>query len=274
MENIIGLGNAGCNIAEEFSKYPQYNTYKIDTNITGDNCFAIDKKQTTEEYEKNVPDLKNFFKDVSGDVLFIVGGGGKISGATLQILKQIRHCNINILYIKPDIKSLTKTGVLQNRAVFNILQEYARSGILKKIFLVDNLSIEKIIGDVPILEYNSKMNNIIVNAIHYYNVFSNTDPILENFESPRDIQRICTIGTYDLKNNYETPFFPLQNVGHKCYYYAIPDDVLKSDGKLFKMIKEKAAEDHSSYQIYTTKHQEMFSFFIAYTNFIQTVDNN
>lgn len=274
MENIIGLGSAGCNLAEEFSKYPQYNIYKIDTNISGDNCFSLNKKQTPEEYERSVPDLKNFFKDLSGDVLFIVGGGGKISGASLQILKQIRNYNINILYIKPDVKSLTKTGVLQNRAVYNILQEYTRSGIFKKMFLIDNLAVEKIIGDVPLLEYNSRMNSVIVNAIHYYNVFANTDAILENVEQPHDIHRICTIGMYSLKNNDETSFFPLQNAAHKCYYYAVPDDVLKSDGKLFKMIKEKASEDHSSYQVHTTQHQEMFAFFIAHTNFIQPVDIN
>jgi hypothetical protein len=39
------------------------------------------------------------------------------------------------------------------------------------------------------------------------------------------------------------------------------------------MIKEKAAEEHSSYEVHATKHADIFSYFIAQTNFIQNVDN-
>jgi hypothetical protein len=273
MDTVIGLGSAGCKIADQFSKFPQYDVFKIDVGIKGENSFPLNYKNTPEEYEQAVPDMTDFFKAIEGDILFIVGGGGKISGATLQILKQLSHCNINILYIKPYAKSLTKTGFLQDRLVFNVLQEYTRSGLFAKLFIVDNVVIESLTGDVPILEYNNKLNELIVNAIHYFNVFNNTESVVENKEPPKDIYRICTLGIYDLKNNNETLFFNLQNIAYKCYYHAIPEAVLKTDGKLFKLIKEKAAEEHSSYQIHSTKHADIFSYFIAQTNFIQTVDS-
>jgi len=37
--NIIGLGQAGCNIADVLSQYPQYNIFKIDAGIEGDFDF-------------------------------------------------------------------------------------------------------------------------------------------------------------------------------------------------------------------------------------------
>lgn len=273
MDTVIGLGSAGCKIADQFSKFPQYDVFKIDVGIKGENCFTLDYKTTPEEYEQTVPDMTRFFKDIEGDILFILGGGGKISGSALQILKQLSHCNINILYIKPYAKSLTKTGFLQDRLVFSVFQEYARSGLFSKLFIIDNVAIENLIGDVPILEYNNKLNEVIVNAIHYFNVFNNTESVIENKEPAKDVCRICTLGIYDLKNNNETLFYNLQNISYKCYYHAIPESVLKSDGKLFKMIKEKAAEEHSSYEVHATKHADIFSYFIAQTNFIQNVDN-
>ena len=272
MDKIIGLGSAGCKIADQFLQFPQYEIYKIDINLKGDNCFCMEQKSHPEEYERSVPNMESFFKNLKGDILFIIGGGGKISGASLQILKQIKNCNINILYIRPYTKSLTKTAYLQERLTFGVLQEYARSGLFKKIFLVDNTKIENIIGDVPILEYNQKLNEIIVNTFHYINIFNHTEPLISNIEPPKDNQRILTIGIFDLKDNSEKTFFELENIGHKCYYYAVPEAILKSDGKLFKLIKDKAAEEQSSYQIHTTKHENSFAFFIAQTSFIQSVD--
>lgn len=272
MDIVIGLGGAGCRIADQFSKYPQYEVYKIDVGLKGANCFALPLKNTPEEYENCVPDMSSFFKDVEGDVLFIIGGGGKISGASLQIMKQLKNCSINVAYIKPDTKSLTRISALQNRLAFNVLQEYARSGVLNKIYLIENTAIEKIIGDVPILEYNNKINETIVGCFHYINIFTHTQAMMESLELPKENHRISTIGILNIKDGTDAYLFPLQNVGHKCYYYAIPEEVLKTDGKLFKTIKEKVSEDHSSYTIHSTKHAESFAYFVASTNFIQVLD--
>ena len=273
MDTVIGLGSAGCRIVDQFKQFPQYEVYKIDVNLQGQNCFSLNAKTSPEEYEKSVPDMSDAFKNIDGDILFIIGGSGKISGASLQILKQLKHCNINILYVRPYLKGLTKTGMLQERLTFGVLQEYARSGVFKKMFIVDNVILENIVGDVPILEYNKKLNELIVNSFHYINVFNNTEPILQNIESAKEIQNICTIGILDIKNNIETSFYDLQNINYKCYYYAVPEQVLKSDGKLFKNIKEKAAESQSSYCVHMTKHSEPFAYFISQTSFVQSVDN-
>ena len=53
MDTIIGLGNAGCNIADEFAKYPQYSAYKFDV--------GLKKTKTSyplKQYEKLEEELK------------------------------------------------------------------------------------------------------------------------------------------------------------------------------------------------------------------------
>ena len=88
--DIIGLGEAGCNIAECFRKYPQYNIYKIDVGVEGDKCFNVPKQKSPEDYESSVPNLSSFFAELSEEAIFIVGGAGHISGMTLAILEQIK----------------------------------------------------------------------------------------------------------------------------------------------------------------------------------------
>ena len=107
MDTIVGLGKAGCAIADKFAEYPQYKTYKIDSEgIDGKsrNCLLLKRQKTPEGYEKSVRTMKTFFKNVSNDILFVISGSGIISGSALQILKNLQDKNINILYIKPDLE--------------------------------------------------------------------------------------------------------------------------------------------------------------------------
>ena len=73
--NIVGLGSAGCNIAEKFARYPQYNIYKIDVGLRGlkkDGVYAMPKQKTAEDYESKCPSLKNFFNDCSEIMRMII----------------------------------------------------------------------------------------------------------------------------------------------------------------------------------------------------------
>ena len=77
--NIIGLGSAGCNIADEFTQYPQYKTYKVDVGIEGKRCYDVKPQKGPEEYEKNTPPMKTFFRGIKGETLFVIGGSGDVS---------------------------------------------------------------------------------------------------------------------------------------------------------------------------------------------------
>jgi len=52
--NIVGLGNAGCQIAKNFEKYEQYKVFCIDVEDKGYTSFlSVEKQNSHENYEKN-----------------------------------------------------------------------------------------------------------------------------------------------------------------------------------------------------------------------------
>lgn len=272
MDTVIGIGPQGCKIAQQFALYPQYDVYQIGVDISGPNCYSLKEYNTPEEYEQNAPDLTQFFSDINGDVLFVIGGGSKVTGACLQIMKQLKHCNLHVLYKRPWTTDLSRTAKLQERLTHNVFQEYARSGVFKKLFLTSEESIEEIIGEVTFAEAETASDKQIVNIMHYINIFNNTDPITDNSEPPKDIARICTFGIQDIKSGEEKTLYPLQNICDKMYYYAIKEDDLKSDRKLIKTIREQLSKNQiqPSYQVHSTKHPESFCYFISYSSRIQS----
>ena len=86
--------------------------------------------------------MKTFFRGIKGETLFIVGGSGHISAMCLRIMEQIKDkCEISVLYIRPELSLLSKTKSLHEKATYNILQQFARSGLLKMLYLVSNTNL-------------------------------------------------------------------------------------------------------------------------------------
>jgi len=273
MDKIIGIGGTGCAIAEMFKKYPQYEIFKIDTDVNGENTYRIPQLNSPEEYEKYPYDLPETFKKLSGDILVVLSGSGKASGATLRILYQLRHCNINVLYIKPD-NVLTQTAKLQSKLTMGVLQEYARSGLFKRIFLVDNQCVDAIIGDIPIIGYYDVLNTTIVDILHQVNKSQHIKPIINQTSDPKIGCRIFTIGLFSLENNEEKTLFDLKDTSEKCYYFHINKDALRTDGSLMKKIRQ-AVESKSTeslktgFAIYSTDYNTNNCYVISCTSIIQ-----
>jgi len=275
METIIGLGSAGCNIADCFAQYPQYDVYKFDVGISGKNCYYLPKYDTPEEYEAHIGDLTNILSKIEGDVLFVLGGSGNISGGALRILEQLRHCSINILYVEPDIGMLSGKKKLQERITYYIFQEYARSGLFDRVFLVSNPLLEEILGSVPIMGYNARLNQLIVSTFHMINVYNNNEPIVKNFSDFKEQTRISTIGISNLENEKKL-FFPLDNVREMRYYYAINKGKLETDGTLMRKITENVkneADIDVSYGIYATDYADDYVYCVANASIIQYRQN-
>ena len=273
MDTIIGLGSAGCNIADEFAKYSQYKIYKIDCDLKGfrqDGTYNMPWQDSPERYEEKCPDMTNFFKDVYGDVLFVVGGSGNISGAALSILQYIKHCNINILYIRPDLESISVTKTKQEWVAFNVLQEYTRSGAFSRIYLVDNSKVEENLGNVPVIGYYDKLNSMIVSSLHMINIYNHIEPVVDTFSKPLAGRRISTIGFYDTESNENKLFYLLDNVGEIRYYYAINKEKLETDGDILKKIRKQIkSKTETSYGIFSTNYDQDYVYTVANSSEIQ-----
>lgn len=281
--NIIGLGSAGCNIADGFSKYPQYTIYKIDEGIKkekGKHVFSMPKRNSPEEYEESVPDMSSFFKGIKkGDeVLFVVGGTGKISGASLKILWHIRHATLDILYIRPDVSLAGQVGYLQDRTVMGVFQEYARSGVFRCLYLTFNKAMESIIGsdNITMLNHYDKLNELLVATIHSINVSKNTKAIQGARQTPYKTSRIASFGIVDMSAGKERFFYPIENVREIEYYYVFGKKSLTNLSILNK-VKDRMKERQEvenwkvSYLVHTSEQEYDVGYCVAYSRLPQTV---
>jgi len=277
MISVVGLGNAASAIAEKFSDISNYNVYLMNDKISRSSKykFRLKSHEKPEDYEKNIPNVKKFFKDVDEHVQFIIVGSSYSSNYSLGILEQIKDKRIDIFYIKPDIELLTGVPRLMETAVFGVLQEYARSGLFNTITFFSNLNLENILQNIPVKEYYDTLNSSIFSTIHYLNYFENSDPEIGQVCPPSEINRVRTVGMLDMKNLEEKWIFDLDTERELCYYMCINEKRLEEEGglhrKLVNMLKEKPrnAFRKISYAIYETPLQQDFGFCVAHTNVIQ-----
>jgi len=277
MISIIGLGNAASAIAEKFADTSNYNVYLMNSNVSRASKykFKLKKYDKPEEYEENIPNVKKFFKDIDNDVQFIVMGASYSSNYALGILEQIKDKKVNVFYIKPDTELLTGVPRLVEKAVFGILQEYARSGLLNSITLFSNLNLENILQNIPVKDYYDTLNSSIFSTMHYLNFFEHTEPEIGQVSKPSEINRIRSIAMLNMKTLEEKWCFPLDIDRELCYYMCINEKRMREEGglhkKLVNILKEKPrnAFRKISYAIYETSLEQDFGFCISHTNAIQ-----
>ena len=270
---IVGLGKAGCNIAKAFSKFPQYETYGIDTSKDAD--ITIKKRNSHEDYDKSFPSLKRKLKFTDNDVYVVTAGAGQISGGVLRLLEQIKNNRITVIYIQADLTLASEVQKMQEKIVSNVLQEYARSGVIEAIWLIDNQMVEVGIGDVPIMGYYDILNQAIVNLVHMINVFKNSEPVIGNFIEPSRLSRIATIGLLDVEESEEKWFSDLTNPRDVVYYYGINEEQLKEDGTLFKKITDYVKAQvvtgvNVSYGVFKTTYDQKYCYCIKYSSMVQS----
>ena len=276
MISIIGIGSAASAIAKKFSPLENYNIFLLNSKVFKNTKkeFKIKNYNSAEEYEENIPDLKNFFSGVKDRAQVFITGASESSNYTLGILEQIRDRKIDLFYIKPDTELLTENAQLLENVTFGVLQEYARSGLFKSITFISNLHLEKVLGEVPIKTYFDVLNESIFSTVHYLNFFEFTDPEIGQISRPAAVNRIRTIGMLDIENLEEKWLFNLDKSRELCYYICINEERMETEGglhkKLVDMLKEKPKNAYKkiSYAIYETEHND-FGFCVAHTNVVQ-----
>ena len=276
MISIVGLGNAASKIAKKFKDTKNYNIYLLNSDVARNSKynFKLKSYDTPEEYEQNIPNVKDFFKDIDDNVQFFVMGSSYSSNYSLGILQQIKNKKVDVFYIQPDGELMTGVPKLVDKVVFSVLQEYARSGLLNSFTPLSNVMIEKTLGNLPIKTYYDKINDSVFSTVHYINYFSHAEPEIGMTSKPLSISRIRTYGILNVKNLEEKWLYDLDMERDVCYYLCINQERLENEGGLHKkivdMLKDKPrnAFRKISYAIYETEHND-FGLCVAHTNAIQ-----
>ena len=261
----IGLGNAGIHICRKLSNLGKYKTIELHGGKGLPEC------QTHEEYEASVPKLGNKLRlGKDQDIWLIVCGAARVSGATLAILEQIKDREVKVMYIVPDPFFMSATQKKQHRVVYNVLQEYARSGMIHSLVLVSNKETTIIVGEGSLGSYYDNVNSAIANFLANYNWFKNSDPIMGNLHEPKEISRICTVSIGEIEENQEKLYFLLDNITESCYYYSISSEDKENDNKLLSRIRSYLeTKEQTTFGIWENASDRSFFYSIKFTHYIQ-----
>ena len=256
MQTVIGLGQAGCNIADQLKQYSQYKIIKIDTELKKTKTsFGLKHQTSPELYEEKLPRgmIKTLQEEVMPETLFITSCG-MVSGASLSILEKIKDkTDITVMYIVPKAEEVAGNKKLQNNLLFNVFQQYARSNLLKRVYLL------------PLMKYWDTLNNLIAYTYHMINVFEHTKPMLTTVTNRIDTARMSTIGLLDVESNEEKMFFSLDIPREKNYYYGVPKKQLEEDENLMETIQNnvKNTKEHdkmkTTYSVYSTDYDKLYA---------------
>lgn len=266
MTSLIGLGGTGVKLVEKLSEYPQYNTIFLDVGK------GFKEQKNAEDYEKNCPSFKTKFKNLDEDVFLFLSASGKIAGASLRVLEQIKGKNINVVCIHSDPVALSPVGVLQQNVVSNVLQEYTRSGLIKKLYLIDNSKVEDLLEDVSLDQYWDKINETISYVFHTMMCFKHTKPMMESGGIEEGIANIATFGLLDKDGNKKL-FFNLRHETAQCFYYSYSKDREGKNKNYLKQVKARIAEEEGisakSFKIYENEGQDSTTYIESNTHILQ-----
>ena len=119
MEVVLGIGDMGCAIVDNFKKQEEFEVYKINKKTRGNRSLSLKEQDNLEQYEKlamqKADKIKEMFEDVeeSDCVTVFVSGADKISGATLVVLESLKlqTDNIEVVCISPDKEFLNEVNI-------------------------------------------------------------------------------------------------------------------------------------------------------------------
>ena len=277
IEKIIGIGDGGSQLAEHFKKYYDYSVLCV----SAKGKIKIPTTKKVEDLEQKMVETKakwsKTLKTFAGDdeLLFIINGAAKSSAASLVLMEEVKENLKSVIFIKSDPNTINGTAKLQQKAALMILQEFARSGLLEKLYIVDNLELEKINPEVNILNYYEQLNELVVSTFHMINFCKSQRPILNTTDDPVETARIATLGVFNVEDGERKMFYSLDFPRETSYIYILNDEALKEPARLMKIkdintsINTAEPANASSFVIYRSDLEHNYGYLVQYSTMIQ-----
>ena len=164
---------------------------------------------------------------------------------------------------------------LLDKIAFGVLQEYTRSGLFESMYIIDNQSVINHIGNLSVIGYWNRVNELISSTMHFINVFSHTTPVYETECETNVTNRIKTIGILNPDTSEEKMFYPLQLTREKNYFYAFRNDLLVTESNIIKKIEDKLETKKEkwltslSYRLYASSYEYDLGYCVFSTSKVQ-----
>ena len=264
---MVGLGEAGKNIVKLFK--PHTKNYKI---IVLDENSVIQKQDCVEKYDEQPVKLNQKGLKSHTEAMLFVCGSGKIAGSTLRLLEALKAFKTTVVYIVPDLEFSSERERMRHRVHFGVLQEYARSGMIEEMIILDNNTMLSMAGSGTVKKYYEKVNYFIYSTFQNLLYCMHTQPDFGKLHQKKDISRISTIGVGKL-SGVEKFLFSLDNITETCYNINIDEEDLDNNENIIPMCQEIIRENKdknrdTSYAIWKSSDDNHF-YSKHYTHFIQ-----
>ena len=264
---MVGLGEAGKNIVKLFKTHTK--NYKI---IILDEDEGIPKQDCVEKYDEQSIKLAQRGLKSHDEAFLFVCGSGKIAGASLRVLEALKHHKTTVVYIVPDVEFLSTTEKKRHRVHFGVLQEYARSGMIHELLILDNKTLFTHAGAGTALKYYHKVNFFVYSVIQNLMYCRHVKPDFGKLHQKKNISRISTIGMGDLGDE-EKLLYSLDNVTETCYNINIDEEDLDNDEDIIpkcqQLVRENKEKNRdTSFAIWKSSNGNHF-YSIHSTHFIQ-----
>lgn len=277
-DTVLGLGNFGCSMALLFEK--KYKAFLFDVERWKSDGFIQLKQEKTHEKMDEIDIPIDWIEDGFSDVLVFVCGSGIVSGCLLNLLEKIKDKNMSIVYFVPLENSLTKQRKINHELVFNVLQEYARSGLFEELIIFDEKLMLENVPDITLLNKYDKINNSIFNIIENIKFYNSEKVLFGNKALFSEHYRISSVGYMDTNSGKEKIFYRFGKKEEKVldvplekhYYYVVPRDKAKEDENLLLNVynlfdnKIKETTDSISYSVHVSDYEQEFCYFVQKTS--------
>jgi len=211
---VIGVGQAGSRIAQEFGKLG-YHSYAINTSKQDLEYIDIpeNKKLLLEGslggtgkdldlgrdiFDQNTEILNNFVEEVvsGNDMLYLaVSGGGGTGSSSVDTMVNIMYSTgapVGVIYVLP--KDTDDAQAKKNSLeTLSRLAKMSSDNILSNLIVVDNAKIEQIYADLSQAEFWDTANNAIVEPLHIFNNLTATASRHTSLD-PSDFAKIISCG--------------------------------------------------------------------------------
>jgi len=283
MSAIIGLGKKGCLLARQFQQYPQYRVFMVGVGLKGVANLPLNPETDMESYEKNFPSTEAaiYFRSLGrGDeVTLILEGGDPLVGCSLSLMRLIKECSIRVIYLTTDRESMTASQKRDDKIAFGILQEYARSGAVEEICLVSLPTVEELVGDVPVGNYEHSLFYFISYTLATLDFFMQDEAVFSTSVNAPLGARIFTLGVASITDGAITEFrwlYPLEKRLNVHFIYGVPASSLSEDtslmGKIKAHVKNEMTNTSASggFSVFESSQSDMLIFGIARSATVQS----
>jgi len=265
---MIGLGEAGNNIVKLFKPHTQ--NYKI---IALDEGRGLEKKESVEEYDEIDFKFKQRGLKSHSEAILFVCGSGKVAGASLRVLEALKDYKTTVCYIVPDLEFCSREERLRNKVHFNVIQQYARSGMIEEMILLDNKTLLQAAGTGTVSDYYEKANYFIYSTFQHFMYCKHVKADFGKVHQRKDVSRISTLSYGSFDANDEKLLYPLDNITETCYYINIEEEDLNGDDTIIprcqEIVRDNREKDReTSYGIWESTEENHF-YAKHYTHFIQ-----